>query len=126
MELVPIITTVLSYGIMILSLVVIVSYSISKYKSTAAAAKLVPVEDETAAKQIIRQKMNEAQVRIIADKEIIKKGNISYLSQKTEKVSAADRKVTVLNNKRPTRYEIINERQPGPAMNNIYSYSGNF
>jgi len=72
MEIIPIISTLLAYGFIFLAAVVLISFTISKYRKIKEL-KIIPIENEEISKQIIKKKINEAQVRIIADKQEIRK-----------------------------------------------------
>ncbi len=124
MEIVPIISTLLAYGFIFLVAVVLISFTISKYRKNKEP-KIVPIEDEDISKQIIKKKINEAQVRIIADKQEIKKAAAEIQSSETPRKKNPERKVTVINNIKPSRYEVINERKNYMSVSDGFSYFGN-
>jgi hypothetical protein len=129
MELVPIITTLLTYGVIILSTLIIISYTVSKYRNTANV-KISSVQYEEPGRRIIRRKMNDAQVRILADKEEIKQNILKYTSKEKAKVKSGKihpkNLLTVINSPQKSRYEVLNERKTHTKLQNIYSVIGNF
>ncbi|NLT49368.1 MAG: hypothetical protein GXX85_00435 [Ignavibacteria bacterium] len=124
MEIIPIISTLLAYGFIFLAAVVLISFTISKYRKIKEL-KIIPIENEEISKQIIKKKINEAQVRIIADKQEIRKITAEKQHSEIPRKKNTERKVTVINNTKPSRYEVLNEHKNYMSVSGGFSYSGN-